>query len=463
MKLNKIFFILIVLISILMLSSVSAKDINATNDNVISDSNDNVLDNQVLSNFNNKENSKNQTLSSSIDGDVLGADSTGSFSELDTLIKSSQVGDTVVLTKDFAYNSRSDSINGITISKTITINGNGHSIDGKSVARAFTVNANNVILKNLVIKSTISSTAGGAIAWNGEYGELINTTIQNSNATWTASSYNRPGGGAVYWAGSNGVVKNSKFFNCYSVSNGGTIAVDASNFRLIGSSFESGTGYRGGGVWFSRLATNSSITYSNFTKCKATDSDTNYGCGAVFYQLVMGYIDHCRFVENWGRAAGAVVWSITTAGKIYNSYFESNYGYANGAVVNYDGEIVNCTFVKNIGGTDACALKVGYTLVENCNFSQNYFNISGSTQRSLMYVAGAGASVLNCNFNNNNLPNNLVFIASAINYVSFERCNITGNTLNNVFYATTGNKYSFKNMRIRSNTLNNVVFCFNDQ
>ena len=466
MNKKKILIIFSVLMLFLMISSVSAMDTNKTNDVVSNvDSNDDygvisttVIKKNVLTADNSSESFNKQSLSSDND-EILKDSATGSFSELNTLIKASQVGDVITLNKNYAYNSLTDNSNGVTIAKSITIDGDGHYIDGKNLARAFYIDGNNVTLKNIVIKSTYRDERGAAIVWNGENGELSNVYITDSNST--SPSGNLAGGGAIYWSGANGQVKNSRFANCIATANGGTIAVDAPNFRISGSSFERTTGFRAGGLWFSRLSTNSSVVYCNFTRCVGSQTNSNYGAGALFYQLVNGYINNCRFIQNSGYAAGAIIVPASASGDIYNCYFESNYGRANGAVVNYDGNLVNCTFVNNWGETDSCAVKVGNVAVDNCHFSGNYFN-GTSNRRSVVYFASSGASISNSRFVNNVVPNYLFFIASNINYVTFEKCNVTGNNVNSVFYATTGSKYSFRNMRITSNTIANVVFQFND-
>ncbi|WP_296858057.1 S-layer family protein [uncultured Methanobrevibacter sp.] len=404
-------------------------------------------------------NSVNKQSLSSDNDEILKDSSIGSFSELNTLIKASQVGDVITLNKNYAYNSLTDNSKGVTIAKSITIDGDGYYIDGKNLARAFYIDGNDVTLKNIVIKSTYYNEYGGAIVWNGENGELSNAYIVNSNST--SPSGNLAGGGAIYWSGANGQVKNSRFVNCFATANGGTIAVDAPNFIISGSSFERSTGFRAGGLWFSRLSTNSSVVYCNFTRCVGTQTNSNYGAGALFYQLVNGYINNCRFIQNSGYAAGAIIVPASASGDIYNCYFESNYGRTSGAVVNYDGNLVNCTFVNNWGEIDSCAVKIGNVAVDNCHFSGNYFN-GTSNRRGLVYFASSGASISNSRFVNNVVPNYLFFIASNINYVTFDKCNVTGNNVNSVFYATTGSKYSFKNMRITSNTIANVVFQFND-
>ena len=466
MNKKKILIIFSVLMLFLMISSVSAMDTNKTNDVVSNvDSNDDygvisttVIKKNVLTADNSSESFNKQSLSSDND-EILKDSATGSFSELNTLIKASQVGDVITLNKNYAYNSLTDDAKGVTIAKSITIDGDGHYIDGKNLARAFYIDGNNVTLKNIVIKSTYRNERGAAIVWNGENGELSNVYITDSNST--SPSGNLAGGGAIYWSGFNGQVKNSRFANCLATANGGAIAVDAPNFRISGSYFERTTGFRGGGLWFSRLSTNSSVVYCNFTRCVGSQTNSNYGAGALFYQLVNGYINNCRFIQNSGYAAGAIIVPASASGDIYNCYFESNYGRTNGAVVNYDGNLVNCTFVNNWAETDSCAVKVGNVAVDNCHFSGNYFN-GTSNRRSVVYFASSGASISNSRFVNNVVPNYLFFIASNINYVTFEKCNVTGNNVNSVFYATTGSKYSFRNMRITSNTIANVVFQFND-
>lgn len=116
---------------------------------------------------------------------LTNAPSPGTFTDLQTLITNASSGDTIVLDKDYKYNSTTDSslTNGIVINKTITIIGNGHIIDGNNTKRAFYCNGNYTLeLNDLKIQNCTGSSGGAIDAMNNSQVNINNTTLNNNTA-----------------------------------------------------------------------------------------------------------------------------------------------------------------------------------------------------------------------------------------------------------------------------------------
>ena len=117
----------------------------------------------------------------------------GTFSDLQYLIDNAS-GNTIILDKDYKYDSTTDSslTNGIDIDKNITIIGNGHIIYGNNTQRAFYIEGQYTVnLFDLRIQNCKSGSYGGAIfAVNGATVNINNTQFNQNIATYD--------GGAIY-------------------------------------------------------------------------------------------------------------------------------------------------------------------------------------------------------------------------------------------------------------------------
>ena len=168
---SKIIIFYLILCLICSFTAVSAVDINETT---------NQASTGTLMAANIDDNSTGGTLNSngnevlaagnSASGSVLGASGeTGSFTDLDTLIKLSSGN--LVLYQNYAYDSNVDtkySKDGIVLTKTIHINGNGYSIDGSNLVNVFTVDVDDVVLDNLYLVNT-----NGDDNFNGASSEYV--------------------------------------------------------------------------------------------------------------------------------------------------------------------------------------------------------------------------------------------------------------------------------------------------
>ncbi|MBE6499909.1 MAG: hypothetical protein E7Z80_05125 [Methanobrevibacter thaueri] len=143
---------------------------------------------------------------------------TNSFKDLQLLIDALMDGETLIISKDYAYNLITDAgISIINVNKTIKIEGTGIISAGNSI-QIFNITADNVEIKDLTLTKGKSTTNGGAIIWSGNNGKLTNVKLMNNDA----ANY----GGAVYATGNNTNIKGSTFT--------GNTAVDGSSLYLIG-------------------------------------------------------------------------------------------------------------------------------------------------------------------------------------------------------------------------------------
>ena len=105
------------------------------------------------------------------------------FSDLNKVINDNE-NDTIILEKNYAYNSDVDSdfVDGITINRPVTINGNGYTIDAKNLARIFQVTSRDVVLENITFINGYTTGSGGAVYFS-QSGRIINCNFTDNKAT----------------------------------------------------------------------------------------------------------------------------------------------------------------------------------------------------------------------------------------------------------------------------------------
>ena len=209
MKFNRIMLVSILLL-IFAIGAVSAADENITDtadvlsvgnaDESIAESADDVLSAEPT--------------------DELEVTQTGTFTELNSLVKNTASGETLYLQKDYVNDG---SFSGrIRISKAITIDGQGHTLNAKIM---FEVNSDNVVLKNMkFINSKSSAIFKENYRIKNGY-PVINCTFVNCSIN---SDYY--GGGAIM----HGNAYNCTFIDCYAKNAGGAILDgDASDCTFV--------------------------------------------------------------------------------------------------------------------------------------------------------------------------------------------------------------------------------------
>jgi len=128
----------------------------------------------------------------------------GTFTELQDYINEQLNSTNVIkLEKDYKWN-LSDKAEAIKITQdNITIDGQNHIIDGSGINLGFKITGNNIVITNIIIKNTATTTDNGCALY-----------IQGANATIKNSQFiNNDGirGGAIYLNGENATIKDSQF------------------------------------------------------------------------------------------------------------------------------------------------------------------------------------------------------------------------------------------------------------
>ncbi|WP_296890428.1 right-handed parallel beta-helix repeat-containing protein, partial [uncultured Methanobrevibacter sp.] len=429
-----IYTILSLLIIFILISSVSAADINADATDLISLSgNDEIVG--VQNEF-----------------DVLGID-TSTFSELSGEIGP---GGNITLLHDY-YTYDSGSTISITIAGSV-IDGNGAIIDmAESDIQAFKVDASDVTIKNLTIKNAKYSGNNGII-----YIDTI-STIENCNFINNSVTDSNSYGGVIYFSyRSYGTVTNCNFVNNSVTCNnghGGAIYFD-NNGDVSDCNFTNNSATYGGAVMFG--------VGGDVSGCNFINNSAEYGGGLYFKSK--GNVSGCSFVNNRRSSGeGGAIWM--TFGNVINSNFTNNSALDGGAIYfDRNGTVSGCNFADNFNSRYGGAISFGTgSKVSDCNFTNNaaayggalYFkaksdvsdcNFISNSATSGGAIYANSLTLANSNFTDNSASNGgAVFI---IYDGDVENCNFMGNNATTgsafYFYFASGNKDIYN-----SNFLNN--------
>ena len=373
------------------------KELNRT----VSSSNDKEA-NAEASSYLQSYNGKGEVLNEQSNGKNVVSDSNaaGTFSELNELINNASAGGTVTLTKDYTYDSTSDSsyIDGISISKSLTIDGCGFTIDGNKQARMFDVIADNVNIINLKLTNGNTSYYGGAILWRTSDGAVSNCTFTGNTAKYSA---------AIFWAGlAHGTVSNCTFIG-NTAEYGGAIQWESANGKLSNCTFIGNTAKYGGAICWHMFANG---TVSN---CTFIGNTAKYEGGAIYWNAsANGTVTNCVFTNNTGElwGGGAVSWFNSTNGTVSNCTFTGNKASNDGGAIFWisaNGTIANCTFMGNkaistgsykYGGGAIYWYDCENGTVTNCVFTNN--TVEGLLGGAIYWLGRFGV-VSNCTFINN--------------------------------------------------------------
>ncbi|AMK14654.1 adhesin-like protein [Methanobrevibacter olleyae] len=267
-----------------------------------------------------------------------------SFTDLQNLINNTPENNILTLDKDYAY-SPGDSQ--ILINKSITIDGKNHVLDGKLSTRILNITGNHVTLKNIkfINANNTNDQYGGAVAWGGNYGNMINCSFVNNHAGI---------GGAVYWNGDNGTLKDCSFVNNHANKySGGAVAW---------------AGYNG-----------------NLKDCSFVNNHAKYG-GAVHWNGDNGTLKDCSFANNHAKYnGGAVAWG-GDYGTLKDCSFVNNHAEYNGGAVHWNteyGVLSLCSFTNNTANQSGNAI---YLYRNTTNVSDCSFNIYRPTNTSTVTI-----------------------------------------------------------------------------
>lgn len=285
-----------------------------------------------------------------------------------------QSENSIEIKQDYKFDNSSDQeLNkGILINKSnIVINGNGHTIDGSGQSRIFNVTGKNVTIKNLKFVNGNSSSNGGAISNSKNSTLTISNCIFNSN---TAEN------GAGIFTDGDLNVNNSTFINSNSKS-GSAICAQA-DIAIKDSTFKDLTAKESGGAIFA-----SNIT--EITNCHFTNTDSTWG-GGIYSNNTLN-IDDSTFADSDAKYSPAIYAQGEMSVK--DSSFENLHANETaGAIGLRDldyGEIENCTFINTTSNKNGGALNIDDNFnstsgvyIKNSKFLNSCGNYGGAVLQS---------------------------------------------------------------------------------
>jgi len=286
-----------------------------------------------------------------------------------------------------------------TINIPISIIGSNNTvINAQGKGRVFVVSANRVILKNLVIRNAYSIALGGAVSWNGAYGEIINCTFVN-NTYWGTGSYS---GGALYSNGQYLNITNCTFADNQAMqtsgsADGGAVAIQGEYTTIDKSIFKNNKAidYAGGIII--------NANNCNITNCLFENNTAYNSAGGIsFYNCNNGFIYNCTFIDNHAGYGGALR---------YNG---------GGSTLTID----NCSFINNsatYGGS--LGIERNTVTVKNSIFNENSADYGGA-----VYWSGSNGNIQYSSFKNN-YANTLHDIYNTRTDLIVEYNNFTGSYL----------------------------------
>ena len=378
---------------------------------------------------------------------IKGGQIKGNFTILQELIdKAINTKSYVVdLDRDYTYSIGLDH-GQMNIYDNLTINGNGHFLDALGKCRIFSITGNNnVTLNNIVFRNGNASGAdgtlsdyekGGAILWSsGDNATVNNCTFTNNNANYggalycsdianicindtlfsqnTASSY---GGGAYLIDNDKVTISNSTFKFDYS-NHGSALYCNGNNYDISLCDFVNNTARSQSTIEW--VGNNGRLYGSNFTNNKASNNAaitlhgdnsimshclfnfnnaTSGAAGAIMVNGINATIDNCSFTNNSANENGGCIVSQKENTHIYDSTFKSNSGLDGGAIYFKEANLIvrNSIFESNRAGWDGGAIAA----------TEDYNN-------------GKNASISNCTFKYNNVPEHVYGYGGAIAYINY--------------------------------------------
>ena len=440
---KKQLFILIMFVSLLTLSAVSAAEYDADESVSI---NDNGL---ILEETNNEEliledNANEEiALEESNEAILSEGEESLSFTDLNAAINGNE-DDEIYLTNNYTFNSDSDSdfANGINITRDLTIHGNGFTLNGNNQARIFNINAEYVTIENIIFINGHSEENGGAISINGRFTDsIINSTFINNSA------YD---GGAIYIDGASegnticGEFRDNTATHC----GGGIYLKDTSTANNFTAEFYNNIANAeksGGGIFFHNTSSNdyfeSIFMYNN----------AYYGAGIFFYYEVNYDIFNSDFrYNNAGSCGGAIFFQGRTNCNIFRgNYINNTASTGNGGAITFKGVSENsffeCDFINNTAGEYGGAVNYRES-PKNITFNTNFINNTAKYGGGINFFEIFDEVIINGEFNGNKANEqgggiaskggkieNITFTNNSANYGGAIYLNGSGNIENCIF------------------------------
>lgn len=178
--------------------AIVSVDLESGNASAIAGATDSPLSSPNSNDANSTDKDDSNAVLSTTNNEILSANPDGTFSDLQSILRNTPLGGTVVLDRNYV---QTDYWGDILIPRAMTIDGNGFTIDAKDKSRIFYTNSKNVdelVLKNIVfINGFISSSSmGGAIYFNSQLNRIVieNCTFINctSGKNGAAVAFTKP-------------------------------------------------------------------------------------------------------------------------------------------------------------------------------------------------------------------------------------------------------------------------------
>lgn len=210
----------------------------------------------AVSNVSANDMQDNITISQESEDTILTIDSTESFTDLNDVVTDTSIpdGEVITLENNYTYTeSDSQYKTGIVIDRDITIDGKNHTIDGANQASIFNIQGTpHVILKNIKFVNAYTLSNGAAV--NSSSGNL---KIENCIFINNTAELN---GGAIYIASENTqdttLITDSTFSNNTANLNGGAIYASETLVNITSSSFDKNVANVSGGSVFADYGVN---------------------------------------------------------------------------------------------------------------------------------------------------------------------------------------------------------------
>ena len=364
---------------------------------------------------------------------------------------------------------------------------------------------NNGLIANSTFESNSAGGHGGAVWWNGNNGIIENSVfIKNNASKWGGAIYSKGNnvnirnnnftsnkgsnggslsvigegttidnlifnlsngtlGGALYWNVPNGIIKNSKFYNCYSpgTTGGGAVYTTSSAVltNFVNCIFENNTADKSGGAIYaySKAIVTGSHFYNNFA--------LNFG-GAIFFNQESSEVNSSEFIRNKALKSGGAVYISNRFCVVNNSIFKNNTADYAGAIYfsSYKHQLFNSLFENNNATSDAGAVFLGSygTVVDNATFISNSAQRGGALYN---YVTGT-TSTTKTEITNSEFKYNKATAGGAISsYAKFIDINGTDFTFNEANYGSAifadRTSYTISNSTFLNNSADSVELILN--
>lgn len=358
---------------VLLITFLSVSAVSAVDDDVSDDSLNSNIDDIGVSELSDKSVYTNDAsdagFSAGEDNNLvkkLGESSVGNFSELNDIVSGKKSG-VITLDKNYKNNNESDFKDGITIiGNDLVIDGNGITIDANHLGTIFTIIGNNITIKNInfINGNKVNKYAGALTLY------ATNVTVTDCNF----SNFVGDTGGAIEVHNHNVIITGCDFDNCTSAA-GGAIDITDINVTVNDCRFKHCNAYLYGGAICS-TQNNSLISECLFEDCLASMTGgalylaSNETTGEFKY-----YVSNCNFSNCASGSGGAILVGESTtqyiSGCTFTYNIATNYGGAiyvvNSAVANID----NSEFTYNKATNGSAIYVVSEADITDSKFSDN--------------------------------------------------------------------------------------------